>query len=247
MIYFISDLHLSSSTPGIARIFTNFLCQLKPAEDCLYILGDFFETWPGDDCIDDASNPFNLKIVKMLRNLSDSGVAVSIMHGNRDFLLNEEFAKRSGIELIADPFVLDLPVGRFVLSHGDELCTADKEYQNFRALVRQPSWQAAFLKKPLEERQVIAAALRQQSENARPQKPEDAESFAKYPDEAAIISLIRNFASSVLIHGHIHYPGVYKHTVDEGHVERWVLPDWREDCGECLVFDGQTLCRRTLS
>ena len=247
MIYFISDLHLSISTPGIVRIFANFLHQLKPVEDCLYVLGDFFEIWPGDDCIDDTEDPFNLEIVRMLRNLSDSGVAVSFMHGNRDFLLNEAFAQRSGVKLIADPFVLDLPVGRFVLSHGDELCTDDKEYQNFRALVRQPSWQAAFLQKPLKERRVIAMALRQQSENARLQKPEDVDSCAKYTDETAMIALMCNLASSVLIHGHIHHPGVYQHDADGKQVTRWVLSDWREDYGECLAFDGQMLCRRALS
>ena len=142
MILFVSDLHLSAQTPKLTRIFLDFLGGRARAAEALYILGDLFEYWVGDD---DLEDPTNASIANALRELSDSGVALNVMRGNRDFLLSDGFAAATGARLLTDPYVLSLPAWQFVLSHGDALCTDDLEYQAFRNQSRTPEWQAAFL------------------------------------------------------------------------------------------------------
>jgi UDP-2,3-diacylglucosamine hydrolase len=247
VIYFISDLHLAPQTPGAARIFLDFLGGRARAAEQLYILGDLFEAWPGDDCIDDPDDEFNHVIVDALRALSDSGVSVAVMHGNRDFLLGDEFAARSGAKLLRDPHVLSLPAWQFVLSHGDLLCTDDRDYQAFRAEVRQPAWRLAFLDKALTERKAIAAALRAQSEHAKQEKIRQAQQALMDVNPGATDDFLRRHGYATLIHGHTHRPATHAHLVDGIHVERWVLSDWHEDRGECLCWDGQQLRREALS
>ena len=161
MILFISDLHLSPRTPGATSLFLAFLAGRARQAEALYILGDFFEAWVGDD---DGDDPFHRQIIDALRAASDSGLAIYLLHGNRDFLLGAGFATASGVTLLPDPYVLSLPTWQFVLSHGDALCTDDTAYQAFRRQVRDPAWQQAFLAKPLAERQAIARHMRAQSE-----------------------------------------------------------------------------------
>lgn len=246
MIHFISDLHLSAQTPGVARRFLHYLDHGALQAEQLLILGDLFEAWPGDDCIDDPEEGFNRTIVDALRRLSDSGVELSVMHGNRDFLLGEQFTTRSGARLIPDPFMLTLPTQRFVLAHGDTLCTSDTEYQRFRAEVRNPAWRTAFLAKPLVERKAIATALRRQSERSKEEKLRQQRPYLMDLDPIATDAFLCDHDYTTFIHGHTHLPARHEHSLDGKRVERWVLADWHEDRGEVLCFDGTQLARQAL-
>ena len=247
MLLFISDLHLSPQAPGVTRIFLDYLAGRARRAEHLYILGDLFEVWVGDDGIDDPEDGFSRQIVSALRALTDSGVGLSVQHGNRDFLLGDQFAARTGARLLPDPFVLSLPTWQFVLSHGDLLCTDDTDYQAFRAQVRDPAWRSAFLAKPLAERKAIAAALRQQSENAKQAKINPAQRYLMDLNPRATDDFLRAHGYATFIHGHTHLPAKHDHLVDGIHVERWVLTDWHEDQGECLCWDGERLERVLLS
>ena len=244
MIHFISDLHLSPQAPGATRIFLDFLGGPARTASHLFILGDLFDVWPGDDSIDEAPDGFNRMIVDALRALTDSGVNLSVMHGNRDFLLGDKFARRSGAKALPDPYVLSLPSGQFVLSHGDLLCTDDTAYQAFRAQVRDPVWRVAFLNKPLAERQAIANALRQQSEEAKREKLQTQQVMDLNPADTD--DFLRHHGYATFVHGHTHRPATHDHLVDGIHVERWVLADWHDDRGESLSWDGQQLTRNVL-
>ena len=247
MLLFISDLHLSPQTPGVTRIFLDFLGGRARDAEHLYILGDLFEVWVGDDGIDDPEDGFNRQIVSALRALTDAGVGISIQHGNRDFLLGDGFAARTGARLLPDPFVLSLPTWQFVLSHGDLLCTDDTDYQAFRAQVRDPAWRGTFLAKPLAERKAIAAALRQQSENAKQAKANPSQRYLMDLNPRATDDFLRAHGYATFIHGHTHLPAKHDHLVDGINVERWVTADWQEGRGECLCWDGERLERTILS
>ena len=242
MIHFLSDLHLSPDTPGINRLFLDYLAGEARTAKRLFILGDLFEAWPGDDTLDDPEDTLGRAVVDGLRALADTGTEIAVQHGNRDFLLGERFAERTGAVLLPDPYLLVLPGARFVLSHGDLLCTDDAEYQAFRQQVRNPAWQQGFLSKPLAERKAIAAALRQQSENSKRVKSMQAMDAAP----VAIDELLRAHDGATLIHGHTHRPDRHEHRVDGAYVERWVLADWHEPRGEYLAWDGVELARHTL-
>ncbi|MDX1696170.1 MAG: UDP-2,3-diacylglucosamine diphosphatase, partial [Ketobacteraceae bacterium] len=156
---FISDLHLQEERPDITRAFFAFLHQKAAHASQLYILGDFLEVWIGDDAI----TPFQNDIIDALNQLSHT-CAIYFMHGNRDFLIGDHFANRANLSLLNDPSVISLNGVSTLLTHGDFLCTADTAYMQFRAMVRDPQWQAAFLAKPLEERIAIARELRDKSQ-----------------------------------------------------------------------------------
>jgi UDP-2,3-diacylglucosamine hydrolase len=243
LILFISDLHLAPQVPGVTRIFLDFLAGRARAAERLFILGDLFEAWPGDDCLDDPDDAFAAVIIDALRELVRAGVEVSVMHGNRDFLLGDTFAARTGTRLLPDPYVLSLPTWQFVLSHGDALCTDDHDYQAFRALVRQPDWQTAFLARPLIERRAIAVALRQKSENAKRGKA----GYLMDVNSGTTDDFLRAHGYASLIHGHTHRPATHDHIVDGIHVERWVLSDWSDGEGECLSWSGGALIRERLN
>lgn len=239
MIFFVSDLHLSPRSPGATRLFLRFLAGRARQAAELYILGDLFEAWIGDD---DSGDPFNAQVVAALRAASDAGLRIGVMHGNRDFLLGDGFAAATGAWLLPDPYVLSTPEWQFVLSHGDALCLDDATYMAFRTQVRNPAWQAALLARPLGERRAIAAQLREVSESS--QRAKD----SPYADlqAAATDDFLRDHGYVTFIHGHTHQPARHDHIVDGIHVERWVLADWREDRGECLVWDGETLTREAV-
>lgn len=246
MIHFISDLHLSPHTPGVTRIFLDYLGGSARSAEQLFVLGDLFEAWPGDDAIDDAGEALNKTIVEALSALSEAGTRLHLMHGNRDFLLGEEFATRCGAQLLPDPYVLTLPEWQFVLSHGDSLCTDDREYQTFRAQVRSVEWRRAFLGKPLPERKAIAQALRQKSEESKNEKLQHAQSYLMDLNAAATDDFLRDHGYATFIHGHTHHPATHDHLVNGIHVERWVLADWHEQRGEYLCWDGKRLRREAL-
>jgi UDP-2,3-diacylglucosamine hydrolase len=239
LIFFISDLHLSPRSPGATRLFLHFLATRARQAEELFILGDLFETWIGDDDIESGEHA---DIVAALRAASDAGLKISLMHGNRDFLLGASFAAATGIRLLHDPYILSTPEWQFVLSHGDALCLDDTAYMAFRTQVRDPAWQAALLAKPLAERRAIAAHMREVSESSQRDKANP------YTDlqPAATDDFLREHGYATFIHGHTHQPAKHDHIVDGIHVERWVLADWHEDFGEYLVWDGEALSREAL-
>jgi UDP-2,3-diacylglucosamine hydrolase len=241
VLHFLSDLHLSPETSGATRLFLDYAAGEARAAGRIFILGDLFEAWPGDDAIDDPEDGFARVIVDALRRLADSGTGVAVLHGNRDFLLGERFAGESGARLLPDPCVVPLPHRRLVLSHGDTLCD-DPAYQSFRAEVRAPAWRDEFLARPLAERKAIIAAMRRQSEAAKREKTPQAMDL----DPAATDAFLRRYACAAMIHGHTHRPGRHEHRIDDVLVERWVLADWREERGEYLAWDGRRLTRHDL-
>ncbi|HEX5801937.1 MAG TPA: UDP-2,3-diacylglucosamine diphosphatase [Azospira sp.] len=246
MILFVSDLHLSAQTPELNALFLKFLGGRARAAEALYILGDLFEYWVGDDDLDAPGDPSHAIVVGALRELADAGIAVNVMRGNRDFLLGAGFAAASGARLLPDPYTLSTPEWQFVLAHGDALCTDDGEYQAFRAQSRSPEWQAQFLAKPLAERHAIARALRERSEAGKANKAGRAD-YLMDVNPGATDDFLREHGYATFIHGHTHRPATHDHIVDGIHVERWVLADWHGASGECLCWDGEQLTREPLS
>jgi UDP-2,3-diacylglucosamine hydrolase len=218
---FISDLHLTPSRPAITRIFLDFLRHDAREADALYILGDLFEYWAGDD---DLSDPLNAQVAGALNELAHTGTPVYLMHGNRDFLLLDGFARVARSQLIADPTTVDLYGTSTLLMHGDTLCTDDTRYQAFRARVRRPLWQRVFLLQPLWLRRAEIERARRLSERARQEKP------AAIMDvtPAAVQQAFEACACLRMIHGHTHRPARHVHQVDGRICERWVLSDWYE-------------------
>jgi UDP-2,3-diacylglucosamine hydrolase len=239
LILFISDLHLSPRSPGATALFRRFLDGRARQAEALYILGDLFEVWVGDD-INDA---YSAGIIALLRQASDAGLKIYLMHGNRDFALGEAFAHAAGVTLLPDPYDLVLPEWSFVLSHGDALCLDDHAYQTYRAKVRDPEWQARMRAKPRFLRRLLGRYIRWRS--ARRKR----DHTTVYADlqAAATDDFIRDHGYCTFIHGHTHRPETHDHIVDGIHVERWVLADWHEDRGECLVWDGEALTREALT
>jgi UDP-2,3-diacylglucosamine hydrolase len=218
-VFFISDLHLCDARPDISRVFFRFLRGPAREAESLYILGDLFEYWAGDD---DLGDPFNTSIADALAEYSRTGIPLRFMHGNRDFLLDGEFASACGGQLLGDPHALDLFGAPTLLMHGDTLCTDDLDYQKFRAQVRNPNWQKGFLALPLEQRKRQIEAVRQTSESEKTRKAPDIMDVNARAVEAAL----REHAYPRLIHGHTHRPARHVHRVDGRTCERWVLADW---------------------
>ena len=244
---FIADLHLSLQAPGTARIFLNFLNGRARQAKHLYILGDLFNAWPGDDCLDNPEFAFGRIVVHALHQLTQSGVKLWLMHGNRDFLIGSEFIRRTGATPLPDPYRLSLPGRSFVLSHGDMLCIDDQDYLNFRAKVRDPAWQVEFLNRPLLERRAIAAQMRRESTAAKQEKIERQQQYLMDLNPEATENFLRYHGHITFIHGHTHLPARHVHLIDGIPVERWVLADWKENAGECLAWNGRQLERIPLT
>lgn len=228
---FISDLHLCASRPHITDAFLQFLATSAKSAEALYILGDLFEYWAGDDDIGDA---FNQQIIQGFKALATSGVAIYLMHGNRDFLITEEFCSAAHIQLLNDPSLIDLYGTRTLISHGDALCTDDVSYQQFRTQVRNKQWQAQFLSQPLQARKDQIEAIRLRSEQEKSNKSAD---IMDVNADAVRQLLKQHHYPSLLIHGHTHRPNQH-HLVVDGHAStRWVLGDWYEQ-GSYLICDA---------
>ena len=226
---FISDLHLCSGRPGINRSFFDFLEREARSASALYVLGDLFEYWAGDD---DLGDPFNAAVIAGLARLAGNGVPTYLMHGNRDFVIGEAFARASRVRLLPDPSLLDLYGQPTLVMHGDTLCTLDAAYQTFRAEARSEAWIGNMLRRPLAERKAAIEALRRKSEQEKRSKPEAIMDV----DPAAVEAALRRHGYPRLIHGHTHRPARHVHDVD-GHVcERWVLADWYQT-GSFLACD----------
>jgi UDP-2,3-diacylglucosamine hydrolase len=221
---FVSDLHLAPERPHINEVFFEFVRRTASRAEALYVLGDLFEYWIGDDNLDD---PLNAAVAKSLAGLSTQGVAVFLMHGNRDFLIGKAFAARSGANLIVDPTLLALYGMRTLLMHGDTLCTDDVDYQKFRAQARDPKFQADFLAQPIAARKQRIGELRAINEQAKQAK--NAEIMDVAP--ATVEEALRRYGYPRLIHGHTHRPARHVHMVDGHACERWVLNDWYERGG----------------
>jgi len=215
---FISDLHLAPSRPETTSAFEAFLSGPALQGESLYILGDLFEYWAGDDDLDDA---FNARVIAALARCSVQ-VPVLFMHGNRDFLAGARFASAAGLTLLKDPLVAQISGQRTLIMHGDTLCTDDLEYQRFRSEVRSPEWVAAFLALPLAERKRRIELLREQSEVRKKVKSMTIMDVSA----AAVESALRTHACDRLIHGHTHRPGRHSLVVDGRPCERLVLGDW---------------------
>ena len=210
---FIADLHLDPARPHVIRALADFLSQHSNC-DRLYILGDLFDAWIGDD--DGA--PFVTEVASILREFTAAGPKLFIMQGNRDFLLGKAFCQAVGAQLLPDPTLIDLYGEPTLLLHGDSLCTGDKEYQAFRRTARDPQWQAPLLALELPERRALAAQMRSMSREANSNKAEDIMDVTP----AEVEKVMRDFNVKQLIHGHTHRPA--EHAVGTG--RRWVLGDW---------------------
>jgi UDP-2,3-diacylglucosamine hydrolase len=221
VIDFISDLHLQAAEPLNFAAWRSYLRQTRA--DAVFILGDLFEVWVGDDAAANSTSgalSFEAQCAEVLRETT-ARKPVYFMHGNRDFLLGPHFCNASGVKLLQDPCVLAFGGERWVLSHGDALCLDDLDYQRFRETVRTPQWQASFLAKPLEERRLIARGLREQS-----QARKLAASTYADADFAAAGALMTASMANHLIHGHTHRPADHLHG---GALHRHVLSDWDMD------------------
>ncbi len=221
---FISDLHLDASRPGITGLFLEFLREEAAKAEALYILGDFFEAWVGDD--DD--DPHHAQVMEGLAALTRSGVPVRLMHGNRDFLIGQRFLDRTGASLLPEPTVLDLYGTPTLLLHGDTLCTDDQEYQMVRRMLRDPAWQKDYLAKPLPERRAIAAHAREQSKLHTAAKAE----YIMDVNQQAVETAMRQHGVSRMIHGHTHRPAVHRFKSNGRDMERVVLGDWYEQSSQ---------------
>jgi UDP-2,3-diacylglucosamine hydrolase len=220
--FFISDLHLQASLPLTVQAFLNFLTQYALRAQQLYLLGDIFEYWAGDD---DLETPFNRSIADAIHRLSKAGVEVFWIAGNRDFLVSNEFAQAAGLTLLNDPHVVTLAGQRLTLAHGDAQCTDDTDYMAFRVQVRNPVWQNTFLALPLAQRKAIIEGLRQGSQAAQKQKSSEIMDV----NPQAIAQLFADTGSALLIHGHTHRPARHVYQDAAGVKVRYVLPDWEID------------------
>jgi len=215
---FISDLHLEESRPDITGAFLGFLKTHAMGVEQLYILGDFFEAWIGDD----ERTPLQEQVAAALREVRDSGTEIFLMHGNRDFLIGNDYCERAGATLLDDPTVIDLYGTPALLMHGDSLCTADVEYQKFRANMRNPQMQKMMLARPLEDRQQMARQLRQMSMAKNQGKAEDIMDVT--PEE--VVKELEHHGVQLMIHGHTHRPAIHDLEANGEPARRIVLGDW---------------------
>jgi len=224
---FIADLHLAGERADGCEQFLRFLREEAARAQALYVLGDLFESWPGDDALSAGGDPLGAEVAAGLRALAENGVRVRLMHGNRDFLLGGAFLEASGALLIEDPSVIEFAGRRLALLHGDTLCTDDPDYQDWRRTARSAEWQRDFLSKSLSERQKTIHDLRDRSNEAVAAK-----SAAIMDVNAdAVRETFRRLGLRHMIHGHTHRPARHEIEVDGARCERWVLPDWHAHGG----------------
>lgn len=228
-ILFISDLHIDASRPDITRQFVDFLAGEARGAEALYILGDLFESWVGDD----AADPGQAEALEAIRSLTAGGVPCFVMHGNRDFLLGPQFSARTGAELLPDPLIVTLYGEPVLVMHGDALCTDDRAYQRLRATVRDADWQRRFLRLSVAERRALAGA-------ARAGSLEHTASIAYTVGDVnaeSVAIAMRAAGTATLLHGHTHRPGIHPFSVDGRACTRIVLGDWYTQ-GSVLSWDA---------
>jgi UDP-2,3-diacylglucosamine hydrolase len=228
---FVSDLHLDDARPHIVADFERFCAGEARQADALYVLGDLFEAYIGDD--DDAA--LNARIADALHGAADAGVPVHFIVGNRDFLLGEDYARRCGMHLLDDGVDIDLYGTPTLILHGDVLCTDDAAYLAFRKQVRDPAWQAAFLARPLAERRAFAAQARDASRAHTSQT----DMAIMDVNHSAVERALRQAGVARMIHGHTHRPAIHDFMLDGEPAQRIVLGDWYEQ-GSVLRVDRDT-------
>jgi UDP-2,3-diacylglucosamine hydrolase len=230
--FFVSDLHLTETRPAANEAFFSFIERKAPSGQALYILGDLFEYWIGDD---DLAEPFHAVVAGFLRGLSRAGVALYVMQGNRDFLMGARFCDETGARLLGDPAVVELAGVRTLLMHGDTLCSDDADYQDWRRVARSEKWQREFLSKPLAERRRAILELRERSKSAIRVKSAEVMDV----NDDAVRKAFRQHGVTRLVHGHTHKAGRHSIQVDGQLCERWVLPDWYGPGGYLEIGAGK--------
>lgn len=227
---FISDLHLDEARPAATELLLRFLGGPARSADGLYILGDLFEYWLGDDC----PTPAGIKVAEGLSELKQDGVPVCFLHGNRDFLIGAGYAELAGMELLEEEVVIDLHGRPTLLLHGDTLCTDDVAYQQIRSMLRNPDWQREFLGKTPDERVRMALEARELSADHKSGVSMEIMDV----NEAAVIEAFNRHGVNRMIHGHTHRPSVHQYALEDQAAERIVLADWY-DSGTALRVDAQ--------
>ncbi len=217
-VFFISDLHLSPEKPHLGEALFEFIDNKCQTAEALYILGDLFDAWIGDD----EDSEYYVNILTQFKKRTDANLNIYFMHGNRDFLIGREFSDKTGISLLKDPTVIEIYGEPMLLMHGDSLCTSDTEYMAFRKQVRNIGWQEQVLSLPLEQRRAMAAQLRQQSKSMNSNKAEDIMDVNPVDVEDAF----KAHGVKTLLHGHTHRPACHDLAVDEKQCQRIVLGDW---------------------
>ena len=218
-LFFIADLHLSPERPQVTTLFLEFLKeQVLGKAEKLYILGDFFEFWIGDDYIPDEYQ----SVISALQTIRLHHTHIYLMHGNRDFLIGKKFCKLIGATLLPDPCLIDIDDRKVLLMHGDSLCTADIAYQTFRKKARNWFLQKLFLLKSVQSRLNMANQIRQKSKTESSLKPEDIMDVA----ETAVIDAFKRHHVPYLIHGHTHRPAVHSYEINDAQYTRYVLGSW---------------------
>jgi len=223
---FISDLHLHPAESKIEARFNDFIAWAAVNTKAVYILGDFFHAWSGDDGMDDWSR----SIASQLKGLSEQRVALYYLHGNRDFLLGQDFAKAAGMTILPEPYVIELGDSKVLLVHGDRYCTNDLSHQRFRRITRSPWFARLFLRLPLHFRKRMVAKVRQHSQ----------ENYSKTAEQMDIVlepmlSHMVEHGLTILIHGHTHKPGLSNHLYNSGEYKQYVLSDW-DDSPQMLCY-----------
>ena len=238
---FISDLHLRAERPDLTDRFAAFLADTAAAKvEALFILGDLFEYWIGDD---DLADPFNARVCAALLQLADSGTDIYFIAGNRDFLIGETFAAAAGVTLLDELEKVGAGDTAILLMHGDTVCTDDLPYQEFRRMVRSPDWQSTFLARPLVERRAEVESLRRRSAEAMQGKT----AAIMDTNLDAIRTALAAHGCTRLIHGHTHRPGHEVIQLASGSGERWVLSDWDTGRGDALEISAAGVRRIDLS
>ncbi len=236
---FISDLHLCESRPEMIEAFVTFLSDTAIEAQNLYILGDLFEYWPGDDIINTGAYA---EVIKALNKVGQSDVNSFLIHGNRDFLLDGEFSKATKVTILSDPYLTTLYGKRILMSHGDSLCTDDKDYLKFRAEVRNETWANNFLSQPLSSRIAYIESIRKQSEREKSIKSMEIMDV----NQAAVESLLEEYDyPPFFIHGHTHRPNRHQYHIKGHQCERVVLGDWYEQ-GSFLMLDQHGIYERSI-
>ena len=233
--YFISDLHLDESRPHTTALFQSFIEKLKENDPKteLYILGDLFESWIGDD----YENELHNEMKATLKSLTGSGIKVFFLYGNRDFLIGEEFLSETGVELLIDPFLLRSNGKTILLTHGDQMCIDDVEYQTFRTIVRNPDWQKDFLNFPISKRLKIAGETKDASKQSKQEKSMEIMDV----NEEEVLRVFKQHGVNTMIHGHTHRPMIHELKIDGSLCSRYVLGDWNKTSAMVLQWSKESL------
>ena len=233
--YFISDLHLDETRPHTTALFKSFAEKLKENDPQteLYILGDLFESWIGDD----YENELHNEVKTTLNSLTGSGIKVFFLYGNRDFLIGEEFLSETGVELLIDPFLLKSNGKTILLTHGDQMCIDDVEYQTFRSIVRNPDWQKDFLNFPISKRLKIAGETKDASKQSKQEKSMEIMDV----NEEEVLRVFKQHGVNTMIHGHTHRPMIHELKIDGRLCSRYVLGDWNKTSAMVLKWSKESL------